>query len=142
MGFGHARGAFIISLHSATSLSHMTRVATETRPRVGPERECRPLGKGLRRRQLRRTRKTVAGRYFWLLLEDAAIGPYQMDKIQKTDSDECWWCRGGKQQTAITSSLSARHVFGANWRPRPTGDGPGQLWIYSWPGYGWPGLPH
>ena len=78
---------FITSLRSATSLSHMTRVATETRPRVGPERKCRPPGKGLRRRQLRRTRKTVAGWYFWLLLEDAAIGPYLKDKIRKTDSD-------------------------------------------------------
>ena len=113
---------FIISLRSATSMSHMTRVATETRSRtarVGPERKCRPLpGKGLGRRQLRRTRKTVAGRYFWLLLEDAAIGPYLKDKIRKTDSDKCWWCRGGKQQTAITSSLSAGH---GPHRPRKCG---------------------
>ena len=50
----------------------------------------------------------------------------------------------------------ADDVFGADWRPRPTGDGPGptvvglastvglavagQLWIYSWPGYGWPDI--
>ena len=81
----------------------MTRVATETRSStalVGPERKYRPPpGKGLRRRQLRRTRKAVAGRHFQLLLEGAAIGPYLKDKIRKTDSDKCWWCNGGKQQT-------------------------------------------
>ena len=56
-----------------TSLSHMARVATEARPRetadwirehVRPERKYRPPpGRGLRRPQLRRVTKTLAGRY-------------------------------------------------------------------------------
>ena len=41
---------------------------------VSPERKYRPpSGKGLRRRQPRRTRKAVVGRYIYLKLEDSAI---------------------------------------------------------------------
>ena len=57
-----------------TSLSHMTRVATEARSRettewisrhVRPGRRYRPPpGRGLRRPQLRRVRETLAGRYY------------------------------------------------------------------------------
>ena len=56
-----------------TSLSHMTRVATEARSKetrewitahVRPERRYRPPpGRGLKRPPLRRARKTLAGRY-------------------------------------------------------------------------------
>lgn len=53
---------------------------------VGPERKHRPSpGKGLRRKQLRRTRKSIASRYYQLLLGHAAIGPYLKDKIRKTE---------------------------------------------------------
>ena len=92
-----------------TSLSHMTRVAAETKTRttaqwipdhVAPERKHRPPpGKGLRRKQPRSTRKSVAGLYFQLLSGHAAIGPYLKDKIKETNSDKCWSCGGGKQQT-------------------------------------------
>jgi hypothetical protein len=61
-----------------TSLSHMTRVATEARSKetrewitahVRPERRYRPPpGRGLRRPPLRRARKTLAGRYYQLLI--------------------------------------------------------------------------
>ena len=47
----------------------------------------------------RRTRKSIAGRFYQLMSGDAAIGPYLKDKIHKTDDDRCWWCGGGKQQT-------------------------------------------
>ena len=58
-----------------------------------------PLGGGLGRRHLRRTPKSIAGRYYQLLSSHAAIGPYLKDKIRKTDDDHCWWCEGGKRQT-------------------------------------------
>ena len=59
-----------------TSLAHMTRVATEARSEatrswieghVRPGRRYRPPpGKGVRRTQLRRVEKTLAGRYYQL----------------------------------------------------------------------------
>ena len=91
-----------------TSLSHMSRVATEARSRmtaewirshIGPERRYRPpSGRGLRRKQLRRVRKSVAGRYYQLLSSHAAIDPYLRDKVKGSDSDRCWWCGGGRRQ--------------------------------------------
>ena len=57
-----------------TSLAHMTRVATETRSKATTDwiaghvrsgRRYRPSpGKGVRRTQLRRVKKTLAGRYY------------------------------------------------------------------------------
>ena len=93
-----------------TSLSHMARVATESRSRTttewvssrtgNPRRKYRaPRGKGLRRRLLRRAPKPTAGRCYQLLSGHAAIGPYLEDNIRKTDDDRCWWCGGGKRQT-------------------------------------------
>ena len=85
-----------------TSLSHMTRVATEARSRrtkqwilehLGdPRRKYRPpLGKGVKRRLLRRTPKRITGRYYQLLSGHvhAAIRPYLKDKIHKVDDDRC-----------------------------------------------------
>ena len=81
-----------------TSLSHMARVVAEARSRMtaqwtadrigDPRREYRlPPGRGLRGKLLRRTPKSVAGRYYQLLTEHAAIGPYLKDKNGKADSD-------------------------------------------------------
>ena len=60
-----------------TSLAHMTRVTTEARSRATTEwiaehvrlgrRYRPPPGKGVRRTQLRRVKKTLAGRYYQLL---------------------------------------------------------------------------
>ena len=93
-----------------TSLSHTIRVATETRSRTAaqwtadhpgdPRRKYRPPpGRGLRRKLLRKTPKSVAGRYYQLLSGHAAIGPYLKDKTGKRMDDKCWWSGGGKQQT-------------------------------------------
>ena len=93
-----------------TSLSHMTRMATEGRSRTAaqwiadrlgnPRRKYRPPpGRGLRRRLLRKTPKSVAGRYYQLLPGHAAIGPYLKDRIGRATDDKCWWYGGGKQQT-------------------------------------------
>lgn len=61
-----------------TSLSHMTRVTAEARTRATSEwivshmraerRYSSPPGRGLRRQQLRRVRKSPAGRYYQFLL--------------------------------------------------------------------------
>ena len=93
-----------------TSLSHMTRVAAEARYRAAaqwivdrlgnPQRRYRPpSGGGLKRSPPRRTPKSVAGRYYQLLSEHAAIGPYLKDRIGRATDDKCWWRGGGKQQT-------------------------------------------
>ena len=93
-----------------TSLSHMTRVATENRSRrvnqwiadrLGdPRREYRPpLGRGVWRKLLQRAPKHIASRYYQLLSGHAAIGPYLKDEIRNTDDGQCWWCRAGKRQT-------------------------------------------
>ena len=102
-----------------TSLSRMARVATENRSRTmtewisshtgDPRRDYRPpRGRGLRCRLLRRTPKSIAGRYYQLLSGHAAIGPYLKDEIRKTDDDRCWWCGGGKNRPTITFLQSAR----------------------------------
>ena len=74
---GSAPGEVSEGYRKETSLSHMTRVATEARSRetaewitgrVRAERRHRsPSGRGLHRPQLRRVRKTLAGRYYQLL---------------------------------------------------------------------------
>ena len=83
-----------------TSLSQMTRLATEARARStaqwitertgDPRRKYRPPpGKGLRRKPLRRAPKSVAGRHYQLLSGHAAIGPYLGGKIHKAVNDRC-----------------------------------------------------
>ena len=81
-----------------TSLVHMTRVATETRPRetteritahVRPRRRYRPPpGNGVRRTQLRRVRKTLAGRYYRLLSGHTETGTHRF-RFERTDTPEC-----------------------------------------------------
>ena len=105
-----------------TSLAHMTRVATETRSRettewitarVRPGRRYRPPpGKGTRRTQLRRLRKTLAGRYYQLLSGHAETGTHRV-RFDRTDTPECWWCTSGEPQ-------SRHHLFTRcpAWRPQ------------------------
>ena len=89
-------------------MSHMTRVTTEKRTRetkewisrhVRPERRYRPPpGRGIKRAQLRRARKTLAGRYYQLLSGHAATGTQSL-RFGMTDTDECWWCTSGEPQS-------------------------------------------
>ena len=58
-----------------------------------------PSGKGLERRLLCRTPKSVASRYHQLLISHTVIAPYLRDEIYKKADDKCWWCGGGKRQT-------------------------------------------
>ena len=59
----------------------------------GPGRKARPRIRAL----LRKTRKSVAARYFQLLSGHAMIAPFLKDRWGWTDSDKCWWCEGGRQ---------------------------------------------
>ena len=97
------------ALLKETSLSHMSRSATEVKPRasaewiasnVRPERRYRPPpGRGLRHQHLRSTKKEWAGRYYQSLSGHGAFGSYLWHKIHKVDSDRCWWCDTGERQS-------------------------------------------
>ena len=96
-----------------TPLAHMTRVATGARSKrtkewieahVRPERRYRPpSGRGVRRPQLRRMRKTLAGRYYQLLSSHAETGTHRF-LFSRTDTPQCWWCASGEPQ-------SRHHLF-------------------------------
>ena len=102
-----------------TSLSHMSRVATETRShttvdgissRVGPERRyCPPPERGFRRQQLRRMRKSVDGRYYQLLSGHVAIGPYlkvSFNRCELPSEEPGAFLKG--ENTAIRRRVRAR----------------------------------
>ena len=92
-----------------TSLPHLAteRRAQDTtqwiREYVRPRRRYHPPGgSGLRRRMLRKVRKSTAQRYYQLLSGHAAIGSFLHDRItgpQRLETDECWWCNCGKRQS-------------------------------------------
>ena len=107
-----------------TSLSDMTRVATEARSREmamwisAHERAMRryrpPSGRGLRRPQLRGVRKTLADRYYQLLSGHAATGTHRL-RFGMTDTSEYWWRTSGKPQ-------SRHHLF-TTFQARPRRQG-------------------
>ena len=82
-----------------TSLSHMTRVPPRPGPgqppsesqtaRGTPTEAPAPSGRGLRRGFLRRTPKSVTGRYYLLLSGHAVIGRYLRDKVHNAVEDKC-----------------------------------------------------
>ena len=84
-----------------TSLAHMTRVATEARSEattdwitehVRPGRSYRPPpGKGVRRTQLRRVKKTLAGRYYQLLSGHAETGTHRQRFGRKDIGEALRW---------------------------------------------------
>lgn len=90
-------------------LSHISRVVTENRSRaiaqwmafhVRPKRSYRPGGSGLRGKQLRRARKSLAGRYYQLLSGYVAVGSFLHELItgvQRLESNERWWCNRGRR---------------------------------------------
>ena len=101
-----------------TSLAHMTRVATEARSRAttdwitGHVRSGRryrpPPGKGDRRTQLRRVKKTLAGRYYQLLSGHAETGTHR-HRFGRADTPACWWCASGEPQSRHHLVRGARH---------------------------------
>lgn len=92
-------------LRREASLSHLARIATERRSRataqwvsehVRPERRYRPpAGTGLRRKALRKEKKSVASRYYQLLSGHAATASFLNERMMGhlcLESNECRWC--------------------------------------------------
>ena len=106
-------------------MAHMTRVATEARPKtttdwitahVRPGRRYRPPpGGGVGRARLRRVGGTPAGRYYQLLPGHAETGTHRR-RFGRTDSPACWRCASGEPQ-------SKHHLFTRcpTWRPQTRG---------------------
>ena len=100
-----------------SSLLHLSRLATERRSRVTaqwmsehvrPERRYRPpAGPVLRRKALRRVRKSLVSRYYQLLSGHAAIGSFLHERMMgplHLESDRCRWCNSGARE-------SRHHLF-------------------------------
>ena len=90
----------------------------QARAQIPPPRGNRPP-----QEQLRRARKSLAGRYYQLLTGHADIGSFlheRMTEAQRVESSECWWCNCGRRQ-------SRHHLFTEfrAWDPRSGGGGGG-----------------
>ena len=89
------------------SLSHLTRVTTEARAnatrewiraRSGRHRRYRPPKGGKMRKELGKTHKELASRFYQLLSGHAAVGEH-LQRVGQADSDRCFWCGSGARQT-------------------------------------------
>ena len=89
------------------SLSHLTRVTTEARSTAtaewirtcsGRRRRYRPPRGGKMRKDLNRTRKELAGRFYQLLSGHAATAEH-LRRVGQAESDTCFWCGSGERQT-------------------------------------------
>ena len=110
---GHQRRDSIPgNLRWEASLSHLGRAAMEARTRataqwassrVRPEQRHRsPVGPGLRKKALRRVRKSLASRYYQLLSGHAAIGSFPHEKVAgplRRESSERRRCSCGKRES-------------------------------------------
>ena len=70
---------------------------------VRPEKRYRrpPGGSGLRRRGLRRVRKSLDGRYYQLISGYATLGSFLHERMTGSlclESNECRWCGSGKRE--------------------------------------------
>ena len=54
-------------------------------------------------RELQRTNKELASRFFQLASRHAMIAPFLKEKFGWIEPDSCWWCSGGRQ--------SREHLF-------------------------------
>ena len=79
--------------------ARMERRGERRRAFEGPDGRARPRIRTI----LRTTRKGVVSRFFQLLSGHAMIAPFLKDRWGWIDSDECWWCNGGRQ--------SREHLF-------------------------------
>ena len=91
------------------SLSHLTRLATETRSletnrwireHVKRRHRYRPPPGGRMRKELKGVRKERAGRFYQLLSGHAATAPH-LKRVGLIDTDSCWWCGSGERQTRL-----------------------------------------
>ena len=89
------------------SLSHLTRVTTEARSEAtaewirshsGRHRRYRPPKGGKMRKNLNRTRKELASRFYQLLSGHAATAEH-LRRIGQVNSDTCFWYGSGERQS-------------------------------------------
>ena len=92
---------------SEASLSYLTRVTTENRTaattewirrRSGQRRRYRPPRAGKMRKELGKTRKELASRFFQLLSGHAAVAEH-LKRIGQWEDERCFWCGSGARQT-------------------------------------------
>ena len=89
------------------TLSHLTRLTTEARSRatdewirsrLGRRRRYHPPKGGKLRKELAKTRKEVAGRFYQLLSGHAATAEH-LRRVGQAATDRCWWRGSGERQT-------------------------------------------
>ena len=89
------------------SLSHLTRITTETRASTtaewiqthcGRRRRYHPPRGGKMRKELGKTPKELAGRFYQLMSGHAATAEHLV-RVGQADSDTCFWCGSGERQT-------------------------------------------
>ena len=89
------------------SLSHLTRVTTETRTSTtaewiethsGRRRRYNPPKGGKMRKDLGKVPKELAGRFYQMLSGHAAIAEH-LKRVGQADSDTCYWCGSEERQT-------------------------------------------
>ena len=121
------------------SLSHLTRVTTENRSsatadwirtRSGRHRRYRPPKGGKMRKELGKTRKELASRFYQLLSGHAATAEH-LRRVGQADSDRCFWCGSEAVQTRHHLFMVCRR-----WRPEIK-----ELWQRVRMETGWGGSP-
>ena len=121
------------------SLSHLTRATTEARSRAtaewirtrsGRRRRYHPLKGGKMRKDLNRTRKELASRFYQMLSGHAATAEH-LRRVGQTESDTCFWCGTGERQTRYHLFVRCRR-----WTPEIR-----RLWQRVRAETGWEGAP-
>ena len=95
------------ALLKEASLSHMSRSATEARSRASSEQVSSHVRKSAGTGPFRERppspaqaqQKEFAGRYYQFLSGHESLGSYLKDKLNKVDSDRCWFCDTGERQS-------------------------------------------
>lgn len=121
-----AAGGRPTTCQTSTGRRPVSRTYPESQPRIDPalprsgsppmssrSEGTSPRGTGLRGKQLRRTRKSLASRYYQLLMGHAAIGSFLHERVvgpQRAELNECWWCNSGRRQ--LRHHLSLHRVSG------------------------------
>ena len=102
------------------SLSHLTRITTETRANAtaewirthcGRRRRYRPPKGGKMRKELGKAPKELAGRFYQLMSRHAATAEHLV-RVGQADSETCFWCGSEARQTRYHLFVKCRR-----WRP-------------------------
>ena len=121
------------------SLSHLTRVTTETRTNAtsewirshsGRHRRYRPPRGGKMRKDLNRAPKELAGRFYQLLSGHAATAEHLV-RVGQARSEACFWCGSGERQTRYHLFVKCKR-----WTPEIK-----ELWQKVRVNTGWGGAP-